>query len=148
MSQQRRLEIDDTLLQQVAALPPSGQRWLKTALQTIVTIDPSDEQAEREEREAPAPPAERPAPLAEKPAPPRPKLTLDDVLSGKVDLREQAEAFPDLADELQDIANIANLLRDAGRERRRLGEQILREEILGEPPGDEAEAEQDSEEGA
>lgn len=140
MSQQHRLEIDDSLLQQVAALPPAGQRWLKTALQTIVTIDPSEEQAEREEREAPAPPAE-------KPVRPRPSLTLDDVLSGKADLSEQAAAYPDLADELRDIANIANLLQKAGRERRELGEQILREEILGEPTDDEAEAEQDGEEG-
>jgi hypothetical protein len=141
MSQQRRPEIDDSLLQQVAALPPSGQRWLKTALQTIVTIDPSEEQAEREEGEAPAPPAEKPARS-------RPGLTLDDVLSGKADLSEQAEAYPELAEELQDIANIANLLQEAGRERRRLGEQILREEILGEPAADEAEAEQDDDEGA
>lgn len=144
MSQQHRLEIDDSLLQQVAALPPAGQRWLKTALQTIVTIDPSEVQAEREERAAPAPP---PASPAEKPVRPRPSLTLDDVLSGKADLSEQAAAYPDLADELRDIANIANLLQKAGRERRELGEQILREEILGEPTDDEAEAEQDGEEG-
>jgi hypothetical protein len=51
-------------------------------------------------------------------------------------------------DGVADIANIANLLQEAGRERRRLGEQILREEILGEPAADEAEAEQDDDAGA
>ena len=59
---------------------------------------------------------------------------LEDVLSGKSTLSEQLERYPDLEEELDGLSDIVDLLRDAGERRRSRGEQILREEILGEEP--------------
>jgi len=36
------------------------------------------------------------------------------------------EDYPELADELKGIGDIADLLRESGRERRRFGEEIMR----------------------
>jgi hypothetical protein len=141
-------EIDVSLLDRVASLPPSAQRWLKTALEAIETIDPAAEQEEaaiemidpavEQEEEAietidPAAEQEEKAtrpPPAEMPPPPPHRVGLDDMLSGNTDLSELAEAYPDLIDELRDISDMASLLQDAGRARRSLGEQILREQLL------------------
>ena len=112
-------QIDEPLLLKVANLPRGGQRWLRTALHAIATIEPLEE----EQREKKARPAAPPA----RPRRPRPGPSLDDVLSGEADLKEQADAYPELADELRGISDIADLLREAGRQRRRLGEDILNE---------------------
>jgi hypothetical protein len=58
------------------------------------------------------------------------------MLDGKKDQREQAEAYPELSDELEGLGDIVDLLREAGGERRRLGEEI-RDQRLGEQEGDE-----------
>jgi hypothetical protein len=123
-------EIDEPLLQKVAELPPAGQRWLKTALHAITTIEPLEERQEKRRRSQ-APPARR--------ARPAPPPSLDEVLSGEADLREQAEAYPELAEELKGIADIAELLREVGRQRRSLGEEILRESEKEDEPEDKGE---------
>ena len=46
-----------------------------------------------------------------------------DELSGKGGSEED---FPELADELKGIGDIADLLREVGRERRRFGEDLMR----------------------
>ncbi|MBI2912951.1 MAG: hypothetical protein HYY03_03430 [Chloroflexi bacterium] len=125
-------DIDETLLAQVAALPHGGQRWLRTALHAISTIEPETEVAEKKPRRAPRREAKPPQP--ERPAPGR-AGSLDQVLSGEASLEEQVEAYPELAEELKGVADIADLLRELGRERRRLGEDILRENES--EPGDE-----------
>ena len=120
MSQRGRPGVDDSLLRQVAALSRGGQRWLRTALQSIATMGPPMEQEERESAAA-LRGAERPRGAG-----------LDEVLSGEVGLREQAEAYPELTEELEELTEIAGMLREVGEERRRLGEEILREEMLRE----------------
>ena len=127
-SQRSRVQIDESLLAQVAALPAGGQRWLRTALHAIATIEPAAEVEEKGARPAVSREAKRP----------QPGPNLDEVLSGEADLEEQAKAYPEIAEELHGIADIADLLREAGRERRRLGEDILRE----------SEEEQEDEDGA
>ncbi len=128
-SQRSRVQIDESLLAQVAALPVGGQRWLRTALHAIRIIEPVAEAGEKGARPAVSPEAERP----------QPGPSLDEVLSGEADLKEQAKAYPEIAEELQGIADIADLLREAGRERRRLGEDILRESEEEDEPGEEDE---------
>jgi len=124
-------DIDETLLAQVAALPHGGQRWLRTALHAIATIEPETEVEEKGTRRAPRREAK----------PPQPERSgqggsLDEVLSGEADLKEQVEAYPELAEDLKGIADIAELLRELGRERRRLGEDAQRE--MESEPGDES----------
>ena len=120
--------LDEALMRKVASLAPGTQRWLKTTLLTIGTSGPAPA---LEEEDPPPEPLTRTKPTA-KPA------TLEDVIEGKVDLRDQLDAYPELSEELDGIADIIDLLREGGARRRRKGEQILREEILGEQPeGDE-----------
>ena len=126
-------DIDETLLAQVAALPHGGQRWLRTALHTIATIEPETEVEEKRPR--PAPRREAKPPQPDRPSAGR-AGSLDEVLSGEAGLKEQVEAYPELAEELKGIADIADLLRELGRERRRLGEDALRE--MEPEPGDES----------
>ena len=114
--------LDEALISRLASMSGSSQRWLKTALQAISL---SDEAAE----DMPASPAVE-HPRRETPSAP----DLEDVLSGKATLSEQLERYPDLAEELDGLSDIVDLLRDAGERRRSRGEQILREEILGEEP--------------
>ena len=126
-------DIDETLLAQVAALPQGGQRWLRTALYAIATIESETEVEEKRPRRAPRREAKPPQP--ERPSGGR-ASSLDEVLSGEADLKEQVEAYPELAEELTGIADIAELLRELGRERRRLGEDALRD--MESEPGDES----------
>ena len=109
--------VDPMLLGRVAGMPRGSQRWVKTALQAIETLAP-----EREAEDEPRPRA---------PEPKRP-ADFEDVLSGGADLREQTESYPELAEELKGIADIVDMLREAGREHRRMGEDILREVESGE----------------
>jgi len=119
--------VDESLVIRVSALSRGGQRWLKTALQTIATSDlleeeeeaPGAQTARASPRPAPEPPAKEPA------------ASLEDVITGKADLREHLDAYPELQDELEGLADVIDLLREAGESRRKRGEQILREEILG-----------------
>jgi hypothetical protein len=116
-------EIDETLVRRLAALPPGTQRWLKTVLQTVRAMPgPRDPEVEWEGLEAVEQPERtHPSPL-------------EDVIQGKAKLDDQLEAYPDLADELEGIGDVIDMLRDLGESRRRRGSDILREEILGEPP--------------
>lgn len=114
--QRNRPKIDDSLLVRLAALPPGGQRWLRTVLEAISTLELFSEGQDQKE---PSLPPRRVG---------RGRLSLDEVLSGDAaDLRERAKAHPELADDLRGIAEIADLLREVGRERRHMGEEILRE---------------------
>ena len=114
--------LDDALISRIASMSGSSQRWLKTALQAISLSDVTDEDLAEAQIAEP--------PLRETPSAP----DLEDVLSGKATLSEQLERYPDLAEELDGLSDIVDLLRDAGERRRSRGEQILREEILGEEP--------------
>ncbi len=120
--------IDLSLMRRVSDLSPATQRWLKTAVQSIRTMP-----AGREERIEDVSPPEHLRRLpegksrkkTEKPAPP----TLEDVITGKRKL-EEAEQYPEIAEELEGIGEVIDMLRDLGESRRKRGEQILRDEIL------------------
>ena len=125
-------DVDESLIARVATLSRGGQRWLKTAIQAIVTsevvLDAEEDQPTKPQRRTRAPALEPPA---SEPA------SLEDVITGKADLRDHLEAYPELQDELEGLADVIDLLREAGESRRKRGEQILREEILGEKPEEE-----------
>ncbi len=113
-------KVDRELLGRVAALTPGQQRWLRTVLQSVFTMEtPRKRRGEAEAEERPQrrkrPPA---APEAEEE--PR-RRGLEELLSGE---KGSEEDFPELADELKGIADIADLLREGGRERRRFGEEL------------------------
>jgi hypothetical protein len=134
--------VDESLALRVASFTGGGLRWLKPALLAIATSDllaagadapPPEERhgatmaaAEEPHHVAAAPPAEEEAPTKEPPA------SLEDVITGKADLRDHLESYPALQEELEGLADVIDLLREAGETRRRRGEQVLREEILGE----------------
>lgn len=132
MERERIADVDESLIARIATLSRGGQRWFKTAIQAIAT---SEVVLEAEE-ERPAKPRRRPkAPELEPPT--KEPASLEDVITGKADLREHLEAYPELQDELEGLADVIDLLRESGERRRKRGEQILREEILGERPSDE-----------
>src|SRR3990172_5006292 len=123
-------KMDRELLGRVAALTSGQQRWLRTVLQSIFAM------------EAP----ERPRPAKPKTAKPEPaeeprRQGLDKLLSGEGAAEEE---YPELADELKGIGDIADLLREGGRERRRFGEELMR--LFGSPEVD-AEGGEEGEEG-
>ena len=111
--------MDRQLLGRVAALTPGQQRWLRTVLQSIFSM------------EAPAGPVTREEPRGQ---------GLDKLLSGEGGAEEE---YPELADELKGIGDIADLLREGGRERRRFGEELMR--LFGSPEADAEEGEEDEE---
>ncbi len=143
--------IDEQLGRRVASLSVGAQRWLKTALLAIRTTEEISAGAEEEwdggvetERPAPAeagpeetPPSEEVAKVEAEDEPPRGGADLEDVISGKVKLDDALADFPELADEMEGLADIIDMLREAGERRRRRGEEILREEILGDEPEQE-----------
>jgi hypothetical protein len=112
-------KIDRELLGRVASLTRGQQRWLRTVLQSVFTMEPPTRRPAGEER----PRRARPRPAEREPAKEPRRQDLDDLLSGE-DVSE--EDYPELADELKGIADIADLLREGGRERRRFGEEIMR----------------------
>lgn len=120
-------KLDESLVQRVALLSSGGQRWLKTALQAIQTIEPTAAPEPAPEVETHKEPADRERALL-KPA------DLEDVITGKANLREQLEAYPELSDELEGLGDVIDLLREAGERRRRRGAEILRELLEGEAP--------------
>ena len=132
--------VEESLAIRISEFSRGGQRWLKTALQTIVTSDllEEDEPEPREQRDAPV--RKHSPPVAEEPER-EPAASLEDVITGKADLRDHLESYPELQDELEGLADVIDLLREAGETRRKRGEQILREEILGGGGGDQGEAE-------
>ena len=139
--------MDRELLGRVAALTSGQQRWLRTVLQSIFTMEASPGRSARRVAEEAEMREERPRqakPKTAKPAPaeePR-RQGLDKLLSGE----GAAEEYPELADELKGIGDIADLLREGGRERRRFGEELMR--LFGSPEADAEEGEEDEGEGA
>lgn len=130
--------VDELLAVRVATLSRGGQRWLKTALQVIATSDVLEEE-EAEAPRASAPPRREAAPPVTEEPEKAQAASLEDVITGKADLREHLDAYPELQDELEGLADVIDLLREAGEARRKRGEQILREEILGEGAGEQEE---------
>lgn len=126
--------IDETLAARAGALSRGSQRWLKTMLHAIRTLEVGEEARTSEpaqrlpaQREKSAGPREAEGPEDRPPS-------LEEVVTGEADLREHLSAYPELADELEGLADIIDMLREAGERRRKRGEKIFREEILGEPP--------------
>ncbi len=114
--------MDRELLGRVAALTPGQQRWLRTVLQSVFTMEtPRKRRGEEEPEERPRRRERRPAApeAAEEPR----RRGLEELLSGEGGSEED---FPELADELKGIADIADLLREGGRERRRFGDELMR----------------------
>jgi hypothetical protein len=103
----------------VASLTRGQQRWLRTVLQSVVTMEPSTKRPAQEERPRRAGPRRAEREPAQKPR----RQDLDDILSGEA---VSAEDYPELADELEGIGDIADLLRESGQARRRFGEEIMR----------------------
>ena len=115
-------KIDPQVLRRVAGSSRATQRWLKTALQTIRTMPPAGAGTPKA-RKAPLRPVQEPE--AEPQAP-----DLDDLLTGRRSLKEQLEARPELAEELEGLGEVIDMLRGLGRERRKKGEDIIREDFL------------------
>ena len=112
-------KIDRELLGRVASLTRGQQRWLRTVLQSVFTMEPATKRPAQEERPRRAGPRRAEPEPAQEPQ----RKDLDDLLSGE---DVSAEDYPELADELEGIGDIADLLRESGRERRRFGEEIMR----------------------
>ena len=140
--------MDRELLGRVAALTSGQQRWLRTVLQSIFTMEASPGRSARRAAEEAEMREERPRqakPKTAKPAPaeePR-RQGLDKLLSGEGAAEEE---YPELADELKGMGDIADLLREGGRERRRFGEELMR--LFGSSEGEAEEGEEDEGEGA
>ena len=137
MDDDKTQNIDSQVLRRVAGSSRATQRWLKTALQTIRTMPPAREGALRVR------PA-RPAPAADPDPEPEPRAPdLDDLLTGRRSLKEHIEARPELAEELEGLADVIDMLRDLGRERRQEGEDILRRDDFLSLADDEEEPDED-----
>ena len=116
-------DVDPSLLVRVSSLSRGSQRWLKTAIEAIRSMDVG---AAEEPESPPIPSPRKPSPLQKPPA------NLEDVITGKADLREQLESYPELSNELEGLADVIDLLREAGDRRRKRGEEVLRELLEGE----------------
>jgi hypothetical protein len=135
--------VDESLAVRVATFTRGGQRWLKTALQAIATSDLLDDDDESPAVDETEPVAREPVAVDEAP-PAEPAASLEDVITGKADLRDHLESYPELQDELEGLADVIDLLREAGETRRKRGEQILRDEILGDQAQDKVEPEDEA----
>ncbi len=136
-------KVDRELLGRVAALTPGQQRWLRTVLQSVFTMETlGKRRAEEEPEERPRRAKPRPAApeAAEEPQEPR-RRGLEELLSGKGGSEED---FPELADELKGISDIADLLREGGRERRRFGDELMHLFESGEEGSGEEEEEEET----
>jgi hypothetical protein len=126
-------KVDRELLGRVAAMPRGQQRWLRTVLQSILGMDEPRPRARAEPQErprrrpaAPEPPERRPRrPQPDREPEPESERTpgLDRLLAGE---KPSEEEYPELAEDLKGISDIADLLRESGRERRRFGEELRR----------------------
>jgi hypothetical protein len=128
--------IDPALLSRIAELSPGGQRWLKTAIVTMRTMPARDVDAgPPPELSVEVPPQlrKRPktAPQRQAPETPRQHLPdMEDIITGKVDIKE-LDKYPELAEQLEGMGEVIDMLRGLGESRRKRGEQILRDEVLG-----------------
>jgi hypothetical protein len=137
MARRRTLEnVDPALLSRIAKLSPGGQRWLKTAIITMRTMPAGREDSELAVE---VPPQLRKRPRApEKKRPP----DMEDIITGKVDVKA-LEEYPELAEQVEGMGEVIDMLRGLGESRRKRGEQILRDEILGQ--GEQREPNEDDE---
>ena len=129
-------------------MTPGQQRWLRTVLQSVFTMETARKRSGEEE------PEERPRRREKRPAAPEAaeeprRRGLDELLKGEGGSEED---FPELADELKGIGDIADLLREGGRERRRFGEELMHlfesgEEGSGGEEGSSGEEEEEEGEG-
>jgi hypothetical protein len=124
--------VDPALLSRIATLTPGGQRWLKTAIQTMRMMPVGTDNASEL-------PAEPPPQLRRRHpgrTPPEKKRSgppdMEDIITGKVDIKE-LDAYPELAEQMEGMGEVIDMLRGLGEARRKRGERILREEILGQP---------------
>jgi hypothetical protein len=121
----------------LVSLTRSEQRWLNTVLRAIRSI----ELATEDEVTSPPPPPPAARPQAQPQAQPQareedePKeepregtfsVALEGLLNGDVTLDECLRQYPDLADELRAVSEVAELLRGTGQSYRRLGEEVLK----------------------
>src|SRR6266487_3826191 len=85
-------DVDESLFRRVSSLSLGEQRWLKLAIQALRTTDAAPT-LEPETHEEP---------------PPQPRrlraANLEDVITGKANLREQLESYPELAGEMEGLA--------------------------------------------
>jgi hypothetical protein len=140
LDEDKTRNIDRQVLRRIAGSSRATQRWLKTALQTIRTMPPA---GEAEPRVRPARPEPTPDPEpAPDPEPERRAPDLDDLLTGRRSQKEQLEARPELADELEGLADVIGMLRELGQERRKKGESILGDDFLS-PVDDDEEPDED-----
>ncbi len=133
-------KVDRELLGRVAALTPGQQRWLRTVLQSVFTMEtPGKRRGEEEPEERPRRREKRPAApeAAEEPR----RRGLEELLSGEGGSEED---FPELAEELKGIGDIADLLREGGRERRRFGDELMHLFESGEEGSGEEEEEEET----
>ncbi len=135
MDDDKTQNIDPQVLRSIARSSRATQRWLKTALQTIRTMPPAGEGAL-------TPRPARPTPVADPEPEPR-APDLDDLLTGRRSLKEHIEARPELAEELEGLADVIDMLRDLGRERRKEGEDILSRDDFLSLADDEEEPDED-----
>lgn len=133
------MRVDEALAGRISGMSGGSQRWLKTALQTVLANDEMLGVAEEgAAARRPATPPEREVERETAGEPERRALDLEDVLMGKVDLSERLEEYPELTEELEGLSDIIEMLRETGRRRRERGEDLLRE-MLDEEPGEEEE---------
>src|SRR5207249_11252544 len=108
-------DVDESLFRRVSSLSLGEQRWLKLAIQALRTTDAAPT-LEPETHEEP---------------PPQPRrlraANLEDVITGKANLREQLESYRELAGELEGLADVIDMLREGGVGRRGEGGGVLRE---------------------
>lgn len=130
----RLSRIDETLAARAGALSRGSQRWLKTMLHAIRALEVGEEARAPERAHELPPQGQRRAGPREAERPEDRPPSLEEVVTGEADLREHLSAYPELADELEGLADVIDMLREAGERRRKWGEKIFREEILGEPP--------------
>src|SRR5439155_24535276 len=101
-------DVDEPLFRRVSSLSRGEQRWLKLAIQAIKTTETG--------------PSVEPETVDIPPEPRRLKAAnLDDVITGKANLRDQLGAYPELAGELEGLADVIDMLREAGERRRGKG---------------------------
>lgn len=128
MARRQTLEnVDPALLSRIARLTPGGQRWLKTAIVTMRTMPARAEDTESQtDQPVEVPPQLQKRPRAVEKRPP----DMEDIITGKVDIKE-LDKYPELAEQLEGMGEVIDMLRGLGESRRKRGEQILRDEILG-----------------
>ena len=113
-------KIDELLMSRLAAMGRVSQRWLKTTLHALRAIEEAEPRSQKQARE----------PSAEAPAK---RPSVEDMIAGDANLDEIGKAYPELAEALEGMSDVSDLLRELGRRRRELGREHFggREEEKG-----------------